>query len=626
MRLHPFVLLIALGSVTGCTVRSEPPASEPDAGADAGPSDAAVDAAFRDAGFACAPGAVGCFGTTHYRCGDDGVSRTDEIECDDACDPELGCVTCVPNTRRCEGSVSMVCDLDGSRWLFGRDCADWEVACGVGGYCEDDCVTAEAHRSYVGCEYFPSPLANYGGDLPFDRAVFDFRVVVTNPNPRPAEVTIFRGATLITRETVVPGGIAEIPLPWISGLSFPFDGGPWQSVVRPDGAYRLIANRPVVVTQFNPFEYTSGREQSHTNDASLLLPVHALGTEYVGLSYPPLWSGRPPDHQSGHPGYLAVVGVTPEPAQVEIVPTVGIAADAEGRWPESDAGTPLRLTLARGEVALITPRVPPMCGPDREGFSPIQPDRPENGGYCYEPEHDLTGSRIRSDRPIAAFGGHTCAFIPFDVAACDHLETTLAPVATWGTELETMPLRDPATDVPNLVRIVAAHDGTEITLDPPHRDVAPGTVLDAGEHLDFMIDGAVSIRASAPVQVGQFMLGQNVRTPPLERGDPGLTIVVPQEQFRREYVFVTPRSYAPTVNGQSWVLVSREPGVAITLDGAAIETEWVAIGGRELGIVAVPGGAHRASAESPFGLVAYGLGSYTSYSYPAGLDLRIVVF
>ena len=88
-----------------------------------------------------------------------------------------------------------------------------------------------------------------------------------------------------------------------------------------------------------------------------------------------------------------------------------------------------------------------------------------------------------------------------------------------------------------------------------------------------MIDGAVSIRSSEPVQVGQFLLGQNLRNPPLPRGDPGLTILVPQEQFRLEYVFVTPSSYVPTVNGQSWVLVSREPGVAITLDGAPIEAE-----------------------------------------------------
>jgi hypothetical protein len=619
-------LVFAALLLAGCTIKSEPPLSDGDAGADAGADAGDASTSSADAAFSCRPGVVACWGETHYTCGDDGLSREDEVVCPEACDPERGCVPCVPSSRRCDGSVSMVCDGEGGGWSFGRDCADWGVACGSGGYCEDDCASAEALRSYVGCEYFASPLANYAGEMPFDRAVFDFRVVVTNPNPLPTEVTILNGSQLMTRETIVPGGVAEIPLPWIDGLSFPFDGSAWQSLVRGGGAYRLLSNRPVIVTQFNPFEYVSGRAFSHTNDASLLLPVHALGTEYVGLSYPPLSSGRVPDQQSVFPGYLALVGVTPEPASVEIVPTVSVAEDAEGRWPETEPGTPLRFELARGEVALITPLMPPICGEARDVFSPVSPDRPENGGYCYEAEHDLTGSRVRSDRPIAAFGGHTCAFVPFDVLACDHLETTLAPVATWGSDFETLPLRDPTTDVPNLVRIVAAHDGTEITLDPPQRGVEPGHVLDGGEHLDFMIDGAVSIRSSEPVQVGQFLLGQNLRNPPLPRGDPGLTILVPQEQFRLEYVFVTPSSYVPTVNGQSWVLVSREPGVAITLDGALVEAEWIAVGDRELAVVPVAGGSHRASSSQPFGLTAYGLGSYTSYAYPAGLDLRVIPF
>jgi hypothetical protein len=284
------------------------------------------------------------------------------------------------------------------------------------------------------------------------------------------------------------------------------------------------------------------------------------------------------------------------------------------------------LALERGEVAVITPVVPPLCSAEREGFSPITPGSPQDGGYCYEPEHDLTGSLVTSDRPIAVFGGHACAFVPFDVPACDHLETTLAPVAAWGSQYETMPLRDPTTDVPNLVRVVAARDGTAITLDPPQDGVDGGLVLDAGEHVDFMLFGPVSIRASEPVQVAQFLLGQNFRNPPLPRGDPGMTILVPQEQFRREYVFVTPSSYVPRVNGQSWVLVSREPGVAVTLDGELVDADWVVAGDRELALVAVGGGAHRAHSSAPFGLIAFGLGSYTSYAYPAGLDLRITPF
>ncbi|AKF03123.1 Hemagglutinin/hemolysin-related protein [Sandaracinus amylolyticus] len=601
--------IVALVTLSACTLRDDPALTDRDAGA----SDAARDAQFADApfdaGFSCRPGVVACAGSVHYRCGDDGVSRVDETTCPEACDAELGCVTCAPGTRRCEGSASMACNDEGTGWTFGRDCADWGVACGEGGWCEDACATAEARRSYVGCEYFATPLPNWP-DL--EQHGFDFRIVVTNPEPMPVQVTIYRGTRLVERKLIVPGGFADIALPWIDDLSFPYDGTPWQSAVIEGGAYRIISTRPVIVAQFNPFHYVAGVEHSYSNDASLLLPVHALGTEYVGLSYPPISSTS-----DSWPGYLALVGTTPEPANVEITPRVDVAADEGGRWPATSAGTTIRFALARGEVATITSSVPPLC-------DATHPRHVE--GLCYEAAHDLTGTRIVSDRPIEAFGAHVCAYVPFDTRACDHLETTLAPLGTWGSRFETMPLRDPETDVENLVRVVAGHDGTTLAIDPPQRGIDASLVLDAGEHVDFLLSEAVSIVSSRPVQIGQLLLGQHVRTPPLERGDPGLTILVPQQQFRDSYVFVTPTSYAPTVRGQSWVLVSREPGAEITLDGEVIDATWMRVGDRELAIVPVAGGAHRASASSTFGLVAYGLGEYTSYAYPAGLDLRVIPF
>lgn len=39
----------------------------------------------------------------------------------------------------------------------------------------------------------------------------------------------------------------------------------------------------------------------------------------------------------------------------------------------------------------------------------------------------------------------------------------------------------------------------------------------------------------------------------------------------------------------------------------------------------VTGGTDQARSTAPFGLTAYGLGSYTSYAHPAGLDLRVLL-
>jgi hypothetical protein len=175
--------------------------------------------------------------------------------------------------------------------------------------------------------------------------------------------------------------------------------------------------------------------------------------------------------------------------------------------------------------------------------------------------------------------------------------------------------------VPNLIRIVAADDETRVTFAPAIDGVSELT-LDAAEHRELVLDGPVAIEADGPIEVAQLMTGQNSTDPPLERGDPSLTMLVPSEQYRSDYVFITPSSYADTPSGRAYVLVSREPGATITLDGAPLSATWAPAGDRELAIVQLAGGAHHAEGSSPFGLLAFGLGTYTSYAAPAGLNLN----
>jgi hypothetical protein len=601
------ILLLLMSCTSG-----GPVLGDPDAGADAG----APDASF-DAGFACRANELGCYGNTHYRCGPDGLTRLDEVACGSACDPLLGCVTCVPNSRRCTGTVSEACAPDGSGWRFGRDCDDWESACGSTGYCDDPCAEAERTRSNVGCEYWAAPLANTT-ELPRD--LFDFRVVVANPNPAAVEVTVYRGARLVTRTTIIPGGVGEIGLPWIDEVSFPFEVNTWQSIVAEDGAYRVISSRPVIASQFNPFHYSARGVFSYTNDASLLYPAHTLGTEHFGATVPPFSTGAGPS-ATRFPGYLALIG-TEDETHVEIVASGYIAPDRDGRWNAAAPGDTVVFTLDRGEVAQVAEGIPPPCTPERPGARPL--DGTDVAFACPEPEYDLTGSEVRSNRPIAVFGGHGCAFVPVETPACDHLETQLAPVTTWGTRFDTLPLIEPGSGAPNYLKIIAARDDTTVTVTPS----AGGPVtLDRGEHVELRITEGVSISATHPIQVAQLLAGQHAVVPKLERGDPALTALVPAEQYRRDYVLLMPSSYGPAFGGQSFLLVSRTPGTDILLDDEPLEATWTTLGDRELAIVPVPGGIHRARTErgDPFGLIAYGLGSYTSYAYPAGLDLRVIL-
>ena len=581
----------------------------------------------------CTPGQPGCTGTVWWECAPDGISHTNETTCDDACDPVLRCVLCRPGTRRCEGTVSMLCAANGSQWVPGRDCSEWASTCGADGYCADACGMAEAAKSNVGCEYFPTPLAN---TTELDRTIFDYRVVIANPNDGAASVRVTRNGTEAWSGTVDGRGLRDVPLPWIDGQSFAIPEGSWQSLVVGGGAYRLTSDLPVIVMQFNPFEYNVGSTFSYTNDATLLLPSHALTGDYFVSSYLPL--SRRTGSEGGigggsfdtirYPGYVAVVGTSATPTQVRVTPAGEVAAGGGGRIPTSRRGSSFVFTLAQGEVAHVTAAPPPECSESRPGFNRVRDCESTPFGEicdlfdtCGETEHDLTGTRIEADRPVAVFGGHTCAYIPYTAQACDHLETQMPPVQSWGRDYVSAPMGAGTTGGRNLVRVLGAFDGTAVTVTPPQEGTSGGMVSRGGM-LEFYATSPFQVTATEAVMVAQYLLGQYSTDPPAMRGDPAMTVLVPSEQYRSDYTFILPTSYNESTNGQSYVMVVRPPGLDLVLDTATVAATWQPVGGREIGIVPLPGGTHAIQATSPFGLIAYGLGSFTSYATPAGLNLE----
>ncbi|HJL02118.1 MAG TPA: IgGFc-binding protein [Polyangiaceae bacterium LLY-WYZ-15_(1-7)] len=638
----PVVLLVAVG----CGDDDRRPAR--DGGAvDAGGSDGSTPGV--DSGpMGCTPGEFACAGNIYYQCGPDGMSRTNEMVCEGACDPAAGCVACMPGTRRCEGTVSMVCAPDGSGFVTARDCAENGSTCGSSGFCNDACGAAESSRSNIGCEYWPVPLANVPGFE--DR--YDFRVVVANPDDAAsANVRVFRGSTMVSSVSVPPNGLQDIVLPWIAGMSDGIEPPDWTSLTTPNGAYRLISDLPVTVAQFNPFEYDNGMtrpnpdplgpplpDYSFTNDASLLLPAHSFTGNYIASSFVPLSTTQDQPglffgrmrQSSAWPGYVTIVGITPEPTTVQMSLSAPIAADASGRFPAASRGGSISFTIQRGEVVHVVAAAPPSCASGRPGFdrASICPDTdPGCDAWletCNETEYDLTGSRVIADHPIAVFGGHACAYVPYNAEACDHLENQMPPLETWGQNYVSGPLGDPGSTLENVVRITAAFDGTNVTIDPPQGGTSSLT-LNAGQWQEFTASSPFSVNADRGVMVTQYLIGQFANDPPADRGDPAMMVLPPREQFRSDYTFVTPSSYNASTEGQSYLLIVRPVGLDVSLDGSNVSATWTTVGDREVGIVPVGGGTHTMEAADTFGVFVYGMGQFTSYAYPAGLNLEEIL-
>jgi hypothetical protein len=240
---------------------------------------------------------------------------------------------------------------------------------------------------------------------------------------------------------------------------------------------------------------------------------------------------------------------------------------------------------------------------------------------------DLQGSFVTADKPVEVIGSHYCAYVPDDNwGYCDHLEEVMLPVDALATDyIITAPA---VVSIPQgkeeVVRILATEADTTLVYDPPLPG-APTVIPDAGGWIEIARQAAsFRVIANHKILVAQFMEGSTVAG---NTGDPSMTLAVPIDQFRSDYLFHAPINY--TTN---YVDITAPLGAMITLDGAAIPP-LVPIGSSGWGLARVISlgagpagdGNHRIVGNVGFGIGVYGYGMDTSYWYPGGLDLEQIV-
>lgn len=152
-------------------------------------------------------------------------------------------------------------------------------------------------------------------------------------------------------------------------------------------------------------------------------------------------------------------------------------------------------------------------------------------------DHDLTGSRIVSDKPIGVFSGHMRTSIPrADPNNKDHLCEMLLPTSKWGFEHVTTPFQN--TTVGDMIRIVAQHDGTVVTAQTGTMQ-SRYDIPKSGGWIEFPnINFPVRWTSNRPVMVTQFMMSNQVERTAIM--DPAMVIVPPVERYVQRAVFRIP--------------------------------------------------------------------------------------
>ncbi len=513
----------------------------------------------------CEPGTVdGCEGDAQLVCDADcqGFSAKPCAQGQSCKDGACVAKLCQPGTKQCASDVAyQTCNGAG-------DAFDPPVNCGaeescLGGQCLSACAVAEATPSSVGCSFFANRMDNYDNSQP------DSMIVGNTSKSKTATVQLYFTPTNTNAEQPQGGPVNLAPG---KTVEFKLTNAPIAkaSQLRKGGSYRAQSNIPVVAYQHSPIG------QQATNDASMLLPEHALRNDHVIASYR--------DGLGGYPSYFDVIAT---------------ADNTVVKW------TPPTATLAGAGVNAVNPGQTGQVVMNR--FDTLQV-RVGN-------MNDISGTIVSSDKPIWVVGAVSCVNVPNNITYCDHIEEQMLPLDYWGKKYVGAHSPKRGSEK-HYWRIYGGEDGTTVTANP----AVPGTPLtvNRGEWKEIVVPNNTStiFESDKPFLPVQYLEGTSGGA---GTGDPASYQMIPVEQFLDRYAFVTGNGYNP--NYAQIIRLKGNPDVLI--DGVVVNGYYT-VGDYEVSDWKISEGGHLAESDAPFGIINVGYTAVTSYAYPGGLKLEII--
>lgn len=323
-------------------------------------------------------------------------------------------------------------------------------------------------------------------------------------------------------------------------------------------AVHIVSDVPISVYGLN--------HRFQTTDTYLGLPVSVLGTEYRALGY---------RYSEGLMSQFAVIA-TEDGTEVTITPTT---LTSKLHLPN----VPYTIQLKAGDVYQVT----------------AHPEAPNLG--------DLTGSLIQSNKKIAVFSGHQCAYVPNPLIGCNFLVEQLPPVTAWGKHYYVGLLQGRSR---HTVRVVASEPKTKV-----FENSTLVAVLNAGQFYEnSTVRQHIQITADKPILVAQYSQGFSNGD---SLGDPMMLLISPTQQFLNEYRFATPIS--GEWNHYINVVTPTKSISSMRLDGRRIDStifQTLGLSRYSIAQIQVKYGTHIIKAKEPFGLSSYGFG-YRSQAYDA---------
>ena len=268
---------------------------------------------------------------------------------------------------------------------------------------------------------------------------------------------------------------------------------------------------------------------------------------------------------------------------------------------------------------------------------------------------DLSGSIVRSDKPMVVYIGHQCADVPEFFPDCDHLVEQVPPSISWGHTFFLAPLA--YRESGDLYRVGTVEDGTQINVTcttpgsdgPQAIDLAENGQLNRGEWTEFNTSSNTAnetgwiadfccLESNNPVLVVQYSQGNSVDSMwknGSNIGDPFMIVVPPLTQFTNNYrITSVSGTGGPFSLRYANIAVHSSFGTNVTLSWngttTSLENGWSPFycsSGAVCGWgtqVAIGENTTLISHDEPgaaIGVSTYGFQVSNAYGYPLGMEL-----
>ena len=355
----------------------------------------------------------------------------------------------------------------------------------------------------------------------------------------------------------------------------------------------------LLVTSTDTISLYVANEAENSYDASNVLPVNALGCQYMIQSNKSI--GEQTSHPNENRASFLIIAIEDD-TQVRIIPTCET-------WDNHAAGNPYTITLQAGECYHILNK---------------------NQGATYNTEGDFSGTMIESlnEKPIAVFNGNCITSIPGGTTSgFDHVFEQAMPIDHWGKRFVVTSTYAPADFnlLNDQVKITALYNNTTVWRD----GVELPQKLDAGESYSFEMnlntEPCSYLLADNPIAV--YLYNHSHRQGSgTTYGDPSMVWISPVEQTIREITFSTFQAS----NGLSHfvnVVCYTESVDELTFDNNHISSFTVVPSAPEFSYARlnnVTAGAHTIRCPGGFVAHVYGIGPNEGYAYTVGSSAKVL--